>query len=196
MMRQLQHSPVLGERLLCGMSLAFAGHDQRPKASRRSFVVAPAVVRFPRRPDASVVNEAIPLFYIGRNKNGAWVVRESEGRSGGLFLLKQSAVRFARRQSEPAGCALMFLAESIELDVENKGSRYAGPVSAIDNAARRASFSASILRTLVAACRRFGANVPRRLAGKRRNRDAIERELFRGQYTLGSKNDDDLPVVR
>lgn len=32
------------------------------------------------------------------------------------------------------------------------------------------------------------------IAGERRNRAVIEKELFRGQYTLTSKNDDDLPV--
>jgi hypothetical protein len=31
-------------------------------------------------------------------------------------------------------------------------------------------------------------------ASQRRHREAIEKELFRGQYTLSSKNDDDLPI--
>ena len=85
-----------------------------------------ATTQLPRRPDASALSEAIPLFYIGRNKSGLWVVREAAGGSGGLFLFKQSAARFARRQSEPAGCAMMFLAEPFELDVENQGGRVAG----------------------------------------------------------------------
>lgn len=36
--------------------------------------------------------------------------------------------------------------------------------------------------------------VSRALAGARRNRAALENELFRGHYMLSSKNDDDLPV--
>jgi hypothetical protein len=37
--------------------------------------------------------------------------------------------------------------------------------------------------------------ISRAVAGERRNRAAIERELFHGQYRLLSKNDDDLPIV-
>jgi hypothetical protein len=78
--------------------------------------------KFPRRPDARVLSETIPLFFIGRNKNGLWVAREAEGRTGGVFLFKRSAVRFAAKTSAPAGCATMFLAERFELDVENQGN--------------------------------------------------------------------------
>jgi len=41
----------------------------------------------------------IPAFFIGRNKDGFWVAREVKGRIGGLFLLKNSALSFARRNS-------------------------------------------------------------------------------------------------
>jgi hypothetical protein len=91
---------------------------------------------------------------------------------------------------------MMFLAEPIELDVENEGSRYAAPASAIENAARNTPLVVSVLGAVIGAWRALVAQILRNLAGERRNRDAIERELFRGQYTLGSKNDDDLPVVR
>jgi hypothetical protein len=33
------------------------------------------------------------------------------------------------------------------------------------------------------------------LASERKHRAAIEKELFRDQYTLASKNDDDLPIA-
>ena len=69
----------------------------------------------PQRPDRSALSESIPLFYIGRNRNGFWVVRSADGRIGGLFVFKRSAVRFAREESEPAACALMFVAEPLEL---------------------------------------------------------------------------------
>jgi hypothetical protein len=39
------------------------------------------------------------------------------------------------------------------------------------------------------------ADVRRALASERRNRKAIERELFGGRYALLSKNDDDLPIL-
>jgi hypothetical protein len=81
-----------------------------------------AVAKFPRRPDSSTISESIPLFFIGRNRNGLWIAREAEGRTGGLFLLKRSALRFGQKNSGPSGCATMLLADRLELDVENHGN--------------------------------------------------------------------------
>src|ERR1700722_5855540 len=86
-----------------------------------------AVLKLPPRPDATVLSESIPLFHIGQNKNGFWVARGADGRSGGLFLFKRSALGFARKRSAPAGCAIMILTEPFELDLENQGSRFAKP---------------------------------------------------------------------
>ncbi|HUI13254.1 MAG TPA: hypothetical protein VL048_07295 [Xanthobacteraceae bacterium] len=153
------------------------------------------VVKFPKRPDLSVLSETIPLFYIARNKHGFWVAREAEGRRGGVFLLRRSAVRFARQQSAPVGCAMMFLSDALELDIENAGSRVVEPVTAfIDAIARRVPKLAAFVALSIAEWRKLVAQLSRALAGERRNRDALERELFRSQYTLSSKNDDDLPV--
>ncbi len=72
--------------------------------------------------DASVVSDAIPAFFIGRNGEGFWVARDAKGRIGGLFLRKVSAISFARTQSGPAGCATIFPADRFELDLENNGN--------------------------------------------------------------------------
>ena len=86
-------------------------------------VAQPAeATKLPPRPDPGIISEAIPLFFIGRNKDGFWAVREADGRIGGIFLRKQSALRFANRNAQPGGCATMFLSERFELDVENKGN--------------------------------------------------------------------------
>jgi hypothetical protein len=72
--------------------------------------------------DAGVVNEAIPAFFIGRNMEGFWVARDVGGQIGGIFLLEHSALSFARRNSQPAGCATIFPSERFELDLENNGN--------------------------------------------------------------------------
>ncbi|MCK1339268.1 hypothetical protein IVB38_25485 [Bradyrhizobium sp. 38] len=72
--------------------------------------------------DPDVVSASIPAFFIGRNAAGLWVVREANGRIGGLFLLKSSAVDFANRQSKLARCALVFPTGIFELDIENRGN--------------------------------------------------------------------------
>jgi hypothetical protein len=88
----------------------------------------PAIL--PNRPDARVLNRAIPLFFIGRNKNGFWLAREAKGRIGGMFLLRRSALRFAQDASTPHGCATMFLAGTFELDTCNCGNPLAGWLNA------------------------------------------------------------------
>ena len=77
---------------------------------------------FPKRPDSGVLSESIPLFFIGRNTWGFWVAREAEGGTGGVFLFKRSALRFASGNSAPAGCATMFLTERLDLDLDNQGN--------------------------------------------------------------------------
>jgi hypothetical protein len=72
--------------------------------------------------DPGIVNETIPAFFIGRNMEGFWVARDVKGQIGGIFLLENSAVSFARRNSRPAGCATIFPSERFELDLENKGN--------------------------------------------------------------------------
>jgi hypothetical protein len=83
----------------------------------------PTTVTAQFRPlDPGIVNEAIPAFFIGRNREGFWVARDVNGRIGGILLLEDSAVSFARRQSGPAACATIFPSERFELDLENSGN--------------------------------------------------------------------------
>jgi hypothetical protein len=188
MIRQLKQSRVLRELWPSEMRLAYVGHGQTAPPPRRPFAVSTSATQLPRRPDASALSEAIPLFYIGRSRSRLWVAREAAGGSGGLFLFKQSAARFARRQSEPAGCAMMFLAEPFDLDVENQGGRIAGLLAAAYKIVAR------FIGPVIAEWRKLVAEISDAFSSQRQHREAIEKELFRGQYTLASKNDDDLPI--
>lgn len=75
-----------------------------------------------RRPGPEDLSASIPVFFIGRNKDGHWVVRGADGKSGGLFWRKQSAIRFATRSAWPARCATIFPSSTVELDLENRGN--------------------------------------------------------------------------
>jgi hypothetical protein len=150
--------------------------------------------RFPRRPNLHVLNEAIPLFYICQNRHGLWVARDAEGRIGGLFLRKQSALRFAQRQST-TGCAIMQLSESAELDIENQGSRIAALVGgAVDLATRRMPLLTEFVGMVITEWHKLVAQICSVLASGRKHREAAERELFHSQHWLASKSDEDLPV--
>lgn len=96
-----------------------AGYDRREPLTG----AASTITKFPRWPDSGAFSGSIPLFFIGRNKSGLWVALEAERRTGGVFLFRRSALRFAEKNSAPLGCATMLLAGPFELDVENRGSR-------------------------------------------------------------------------
>jgi hypothetical protein len=78
-----------------------------------------------RRPDPDVLNASIPVFYVGRNADGLWVARKADASSGGVFLLKCSAMRFARQARPPFAAAIITLTDGVELDIANSGNRYA-----------------------------------------------------------------------
>jgi hypothetical protein len=155
------------------------------------------IAQMPGRPDRTVLNDSIPLFFIGRDRNGFWVAREAAGRSGGSFTFKRSATRFASKQSAPRGCATMFVEHTIELDVPNQGNRLVELIAtAIGFVRRRAPFVTNLIEVTIAQWREFDAQISIALTDHRRNREAIENDLFRGEYKLVSKNDDDLPILR
>ncbi len=92
-------------------------------AGARPRAETPATVTAQFRPlDPDIVSETIPAFFIGRNKEGFWVARDADGQLGGIFLLESSALAFARRNSQPTGCATIFPSETVELDIENRGN--------------------------------------------------------------------------
>jgi hypothetical protein len=105
--------------------------------------------------DPDIVNDTIPAFFIGRNKEGFWVARDVKGRIGGIFLLENSALSFAKRASRPTGCALILLSSRFELDLENEGNRlvpYLGSLMRLATLARRQI--AALIRSSAEAVRR------------------------------------------
>jgi hypothetical protein len=74
--------------------------------------------------EAGVVSEAIPAFFIGRNREGLWVARNVNRKIGGIFLFESSALSFARRKSRPRGVATIYQPERFELDLKNRGNPF------------------------------------------------------------------------
>jgi hypothetical protein len=101
-------------------AIALRAMHRLPEARTTASEIGAASALKPLDPD--VVSAAIPAFFIGRNRAGLWVAREAKGPAGGLFLFKSSAIDFANRRSAPERCALVFPAETFELDVENRGN--------------------------------------------------------------------------
>jgi hypothetical protein len=110
---------------------------ERARAERLS-AKQPAKVTAEFRPlDGDIVNEAIPAFFIGRNMEGFWLARDAKGQIGGIFLLENSAVSFARTNSRPAGCATIYPSERFELDLENNGNPLVEPLMRLKRRGRQ-----------------------------------------------------------
>ena len=89
----------------------------------------------------------------------------------------------------------MLVDNSIELDLPNQGSRLVELIgTTIDSVRRRGPFVTTLIEAAIAQWRKLDAQILSALTDRRRNREAIENDLFSGEYKLVSKNDDDLPV--
>jgi hypothetical protein len=102
-----------------------AGQKLPPEPSDASPKYDPAVTSF-ERPGPEVLNRTIAVVFIGRNRNGVWVARDAEGKFGGLFWRKGAAIRFAKANAGPAGCAAVFPQARFELDLDNRGNPFLG----------------------------------------------------------------------
>ena len=112
----------------------------KPEGEHRGTLPTEKSTRFtaPFQPlDTSIVSEAIPVFFIGRNKEGFWVARDAKGQIGGIFLLENSALSFARKNSQPTGCATIFPSERFELDLENNGNPLVGHLGSMMRLTKR-----------------------------------------------------------
>ena len=91
----------------------------------------------------------------------------------------------------------MLVEHTIELDVPNQGNRLVELIATtIDIVRPRAPLVTTFIGMAIAEWRKLDSRISHVLADHRRNREAIENDLFRGEYKLVSKNDDDLPISR
>lgn len=169
-------------------------HGGRAKVAAAGGSRPPLTSRWPQRPSAHIVSETIPVFFIACNSDGFWIARDAAGQTGGIFLTKRSALRFAKRLSGPFGGATVFLPDRIELDIKDQGDRIAAFVANIKR--RLVGTFRKGVRKLLASQQILLATISQARSDERRNRAAIERDLFQGRARYSTKNDDDLPVIR
>ncbi len=88
----------------------------------------------------------------------------------------------------------MFLAGPVELEINSDG-KCAGSLHSTELSSHQGRGDDGVVAAVVAMWRKLTSYIAHNTAAQRRNREAVERDLFGGQYTLSSKNDDDLPMV-
>jgi hypothetical protein len=107
--------------------------DQRPVGGAPR-VRRGSAIKALQRPDPSVVSAAIPLVYVGRNRDGFWVALDADTRIGGLFLFKSGALRFGRRRRHRELSATMEMTR-LELPGANRGNPLIGYLAGAARAA-------------------------------------------------------------
>jgi hypothetical protein len=80
-----------------------------------------------------------PLFLVGKDSHGNWVVQNQSGLSGGLFVSRDEALKFAMFESGGRPQSVMTMPGVFELNMNSKlsaGARSAaGASSYLDKAA-------------------------------------------------------------
>ena len=65
-------------------------------------------------------SSASSIVFIGKNKRGNWVVQEQNGLSGGLFVNRAQAVKYALFENGHHPETIVELSREIELDMSRK----------------------------------------------------------------------------
>ena len=63
-----------------------------------------------------------PLFMLGQDSHGSWVVQEQTGTRGGLFVDREAAVRFIRAETGCKPQAIITISGILELDTGCNGN--------------------------------------------------------------------------
>jgi hypothetical protein len=70
-----------------------------------------------------------PMFRIGRDSHGHWVVQDQPGLRGGLFVDRAEALRFALFENGNRPQAVIMVPGVLELDMKRQFSPVADPLA-------------------------------------------------------------------
>ena len=74
----------------------------------------------PKGEPPSASSSHSPLFLIGKNSRGNWVVRDQSGLCGGLFVGRAEALKFAMFENGNRPNAVIMVPGVLELDLSGK----------------------------------------------------------------------------
>jgi len=69
------------------------------------------------RPEPRNAQLAAPLYLVGRDRRGHWVVQDQRGLHGGLFVNRAQALKFARFETGNRPQAIVMVPGVLELDL-------------------------------------------------------------------------------
>ena len=65
-------------------------------------------------------SRSVPLYLIGKNSRGQWVVQEQGGLCGGLFVSRAEAVKYAMYETSRRPQAVIMVPGILELNLNGK----------------------------------------------------------------------------
>ena len=78
-----------------------------------------------------------PLFMVGQDKRGNWVVQDQKGTCGGLFINREAALRYVRSENGFQPRAVVMVSGGFELDMNRGAGAVLRPENASDLANQR-----------------------------------------------------------
>jgi hypothetical protein len=63
-----------------------------------------------------------PVFVMGQDRRGNWVVQDQKGMRGGLFVNREAALRYVRSENGFKSQAVVLVSSGIELDMSRNTS--------------------------------------------------------------------------
>lgn len=78
-----------------------------------------------------------PVFMVGQDRRGNWVVQEQKGMRGGLFVNREAALRYVRAENGFMPQAVVMDSGHFELDVNRNAAAVRRAESASDLSSRR-----------------------------------------------------------
>ncbi len=78
-----------------------------------------------------------PLFMIGQDRRGNWVVQDQSGAAGGLFVTRDAALQYVRSENGYQPRAVVMVSGILELDIGRGASAPPHHEAAADPQCRR-----------------------------------------------------------
>ena len=72
------------------------------------------------RPEPRNAQRPAPLYLVGRDRLGHWVVQDQRGLHGGLFVDRAQALKFARFETGNRPQAIVMVPGVLELDLRDR----------------------------------------------------------------------------
>jgi hypothetical protein len=73
-----------------------------------------------------------PVFMIGQDRRGNWVVQDQKRMAGGLFATRDAALRYVRSESGYQPRAVVMVSGNLELDMSRSPGAAASRQTALD----------------------------------------------------------------